>query len=184
MVIYVWFDWKCWCECDWQFVVVFNYVVGDVLVMCFYCGVSCFGDGMFWYVLMVVLFVVGGDIGWECVKQMGLMGLFLLVIYILFKCGVCWFWFYFLCEEIYLCGCVFDQFSFLLGYMLYVVLFSIVMVVYYLCMVLVFVLFMFMVVVFCVVFGLYYLSDVLVGVGFGMLIGGLLVWLFQCLCLI
>lgn len=144
-----WVNYYCWCCC----------------VCCLFLVISCFGDGVFWYVLMVVLVVLDGFDGLCVLVYMVVIGLVVLLLYKGFKCWMWCSWFY----VVDFCICVWvvllDEFSFFFGYILYVVLFIIVVLVYYLWLVLLLVLFIFGVGLLWVVLGLYYFFDVFVVMG-------------------
>jgi len=138
---------------------------------------SRLGDGMLWYVLILVLPFTEGPKGWICSEHMLLAGVISLLVYKAVKRGICRPRPYLECPEIRLCGRVLDQFSFPSGHTFHAVGFTLVLVYHFPIGAALLVPTVVLIALSRVVLGLHYPSDVLAGAGFGAVVGLLSVWL-------
>jgi len=138
---------------------------------------SRLGDGVLWYVLILVLPLTSGQKGWLCSEHMLLAGVISLLLYKGLKQVCCRPRPYLSCPEIRLCGRVLDQFSFPSGHTFHAVGFSLCLVYYFPVGAALLVPIVLLIALSRVVLGLHYPSDVLAGAGFGAVVGLLSVWL-------
>jgi undecaprenyl-diphosphatase len=138
---------------------------------------SRLGDGILWYVLILVLPITCGQKGWLCSEHMLLAGVVSLLLYKGLKQLYGRPRPYLSCPEIRLCGRVLDQFSFPSGHTFHAVGFSLCLVYYFPIGAALLVPIVLLIALSRVVLGLHYPSDVLAGAGFGAVVGLLSVWL-------
>jgi undecaprenyl-diphosphatase len=148
---------------------------GPLLIACRIA--SRLGDGMLWYVLILVLPLVAGVRGWLCSEHMLLAGVISLAMYKGLKHLCCRPRPYMSCPDIRVCGRVLDQFSFPSGHTFHAVGFSLCLVYYFPVGAALLVPIVLLIALSRVVLGLHYPSDVVAGACCGVVVGLLSVWL-------
>jgi undecaprenyl-diphosphatase len=138
---------------------------------------SRLGDGVLWYLLILILPAVAGNRGWLCSEHMLLAGMISLLMYKALKHLCSRPRPYLSCPDIKLCGRVMDQFSFPSGHTFHAVGFSLCLVYYFPIGAALLVPIVILIALSRVVLGLHYPSDVLAGACFGAVVGLLSVWL-------
>ncbi len=138
---------------------------------------SRLGDGVLWYLLILVLPFTAGQTGWLCSEHMLLAGVISLLVYKVMKRLCCRPRPYQSCPDIRLCGRVLDQFSFPSGHTFHAVGFALCVAYYFPLGAALLVPIVLLIALSRVVLGLHYPSDVLAGAGFGVVVGLLSVWL-------
>ena len=133
----------------------------------FFAAISRLGNGVFWYVLMLMLPLIYGTEAVPVVAHMMFAGLTCLLIYRKLKSTTARARPYSFNTDILQNVAALDQFSFPSGHTLHAVNFTLILLHYYPEWALLLVPFSFLVALSRVVLGLHYPSDVLIGVGLG-----------------
>ena len=148
------------------------------LVGLFFGVVSRLGDGIFWYALMAVLAVVGGDRGWIAAAHMAVTGLVALLLYRLLKRWTRRPRPYRACPGVIAHVPPLDEFSFPSGHTLQAVSFSMVAIAWYPSLAPLLLGFSSLVAASRVILGLHYPSDLLAAMAIGGSLGATSLWLF------
>ncbi len=72
---------ESFCASDLELTRRVQRVSGRPLALAYFAAVSRLGDGIFWYVLMLLLLLVGGETGARATLQMAVLGLASLAVY-------------------------------------------------------------------------------------------------------
>lgn len=139
----------------------------------FFRTVSRLGDGVFWYVLMLLLPAVHGEAGANVSLKMGLVGLFGLGVYKATKELATRERPYAVSPAIHLGTAPLDHYSFPSGHTLHAVEFSMVVLAHYPELSWLLVPFTFLVAASRVILGLHYLTDVIAGAAIGAIVAAL-----------
>jgi undecaprenyl-diphosphatase len=135
--------------------------------------VSRLGDGLFWYVLIAALALLGGTEGRDVAMQMILAGALNLPLYFWLKRAIGRPRPFTQCPDIRACARALDQFSFPSGHTLHAVAFSLLLTHHYPALAVPLWLYTGLIAVSRVVLGLHYPSDVGVGAAIGALTAGI-----------
>lgn len=147
----------------------------------FFSVISRLGDGVFWYLLMAVLALFGGQRGIAAAAQMAATGLAALLLYRLLKRWTRRPRPYRACPGVIAHVPPLDEFSFPSGHTLQAVSFSIVALAWYPQLAPLLLGFTALVAASRVILGLHYPSDVLAAIGIGIGLGSVSVWLSSSL---
>lgn len=145
----------------------------------FFGAISRLGDGIFWYSLMAVLAVVGGQRGLAAAAHMAVTGLVALLLYRLLKRWTHRPRPYRVCPGVIAHVPALDEFSFPSGHTLQAVSFSIVALAWYPQLAPLLVGFTMLVAASRVILGLHYPSDVLAAIAIGSGLGASSLWLLS-----
>lgn len=147
------------------------------LVGLFFGAISRLGDGVFWYVLMAVIAVLGGQRGLAAAAQMAVTGLSALLLYRLLKRWTRRPRPYRVCPGVIAHMPPLDEFSFPSGHTLQAVSFTVVALAWYPLLTPLLLGFTSLVAASRVILGLHYPSDVLAAVAIGSGLGATSLWL-------
>lgn len=160
-------------QLDTNMCLVFNYTSEYAIVRQFFRMISRLGDGVFWYVMMILLLLTNGTSAIFSVLHIAVAGLTGTLVYKWLKGKTLRPRPYQVRQDIQLRGYTLDKFSFPSGHTLHAVVFSFVTLGYFPSLMLILAPFTLLVAISRLVLGLHYPSDVLAGAVIGIMIGQL-----------